>query len=151
MFCKSWLCLLMILCVSGCSGTIEDKWTKDRPQTFPATGTVTSDGQPLKGATVVFRSTGAEPRSAIGRTDAEGNFVLRTFEDGDGAVTGQQKVSITKTETEEIPAGINPDEVDFQPKVTSLIPKKYGSPETSGLTAEVTADGSNEFTFELAK
>tara|TARA_R110002095_G_scaffold1315_1_gene6971 strand:- start:418 stop:843 length:426 start_codon:yes stop_codon:yes gene_type:complete len=141
----------MVLCVSGCSGTTEDKWTKDRPETFPVTGTVTSDGQPLQEATVVFRSTGAEPRTAIGRTDARGNFVLRTFEDGDGAVRGQQKVSITKTETEKIPAGINLDEVDFQPKVTSLIPKKYGSPETSGLTAEVTADGPNEFTFKLGK
>ena len=128
MLSKSGLCLAMVLCVSGCSGTTEDKWTKDRPET-----------------------TGAEPRTAIGRTDARGNFVLRTFEDGDGAVRGQQKVSITKTETEKIPAGINLDEVDFQPKVTSLIPKKYGSPETSGLTAEVTADGPNEFTFKLGK
>ena len=141
----------MILCVSGCSGTTEDKWTKDRPQTFPATGTVTSDGQPLQGATVVFRSTGSEPRTAIGRTDAKGIFVLRTFEDGDGAIVGQHKVSITKTEIEKVPANINLDEVDFQPKVTSLIPEKYGSPETSGLTAEVTANGLNEFKFELTK
>jgi hypothetical protein len=33
----------------------------------------------------------------------------------------------------------------------SHLPKKYRSPQTSGLTAEVAAKGPNEFTFKLAK
>ena len=48
------LLLSMPLLTMSCSGSSEDKWTEQRPDTFPASGIVTFDGKPLPEATVVF-------------------------------------------------------------------------------------------------
>lgn len=147
--------LLLILFVAigctACSGTTEDKWTKQRPKTYPVTGTVNFDGKPLEGATIVFRSTNGESQAAVGRSDTAGQFTLRTFEDGDGAVAGEHNVSITCVKTEGPPEGANLDEMDVVIKEVSLIPKQYGDFKKSGLTATVTPDQENQVTFDLEK
>ncbi|QDV49426.1 carboxypeptidase regulatory-like domain-containing protein [Gimesia fumaroli] len=140
---------LMTITSTACSGPSEDKWTKQRPQTFPASGTVTFKGAPLEGATVIFRSNSGEPQAAVGRTDQEGKFQLRTFEDGDGAIAGEHSVAITCVKTEGPPEGANLDEANVVIKETSLIPQQYGDPKKSGLTATVVPDQENQFTFEL--
>lgn len=145
--------LLTILFISigftACSGTSEDKWTKQRPKTYPVAGTINFDGEPLEGATIVFRPTGEQPQAAVGRSNAEGEFQLRTFQDGDGAIAGDHSVSITCVKTEGPPAGANLDEVNVVIKEVSLIPEKYGDFKKSGLSAKVSQDEENIFTFDL--
>tara|TARA_R110002111_G_scaffold261826_1_gene335769 strand:+ start:27062 stop:27520 length:459 start_codon:yes stop_codon:yes gene_type:complete len=141
--------LLMTIGCTACSGPTEDKWTKDRPKTYPVTGTVTFEGKPLEAATIVFQSTGGTPQAAVGRSDKEGHFQLRTFADGDGAIAGEHNVTITCIKTEGPPEGANLDEIDIVIKETSLIPKQYGDVKKSGLTATVTPDQNNQVTFDL--
>lgn len=68
-----------------------------RPATAPVSGTVTLNGQPLEGATVVFMGEGAS-QAASGKTDASGKYQLTTFEPNDGAVIGNHQVTITKSD-----------------------------------------------------
>ena len=133
----------------GCSAGEDDEWTKNRPATYQARGTVTIDGNPLSDATVVFKPADSDGNTAVGRTDADGRFVLQTFENKDGAVAGKHLVTVTKVETTKPPAGANLDEINFVAEEKSVIPELYGNPTTSKLTAEVTAEGENDFTFAL--
>jgi len=136
----------------------------DRPATYAATGTVTQGGNPVEGATVTFVSTGSG-KSATGITDASGKFTLTTFASGDGAVPGQYGVKIAKYEGGGAVAaagggGAAPGEMpaDYGGAVeeketsgpVSLLPAKYESAESSGLTATVTDDANaNVFDFPL--
>jgi hypothetical protein len=101
-------------------------------ETAPVRGVVIIDGQPVEGATVVFNHVEGK-YAAVGVTDPNGNFVLRTFKQNDGAVPGVYRVAISK----KTDGGAD------------VVPMKYGDSNTSGLTAEVRA-GANEFRFELS-
>lgn len=101
------------LCFTGCDG---------RPKRVPIAGTVLIDGQPLKGGQIrIFPDTA---RSAQSMIDSEGHFELFTFETGDGAVLGEHRVEIKSAEN--VPGGVK-----------WLVPKKYTSFETSGITIKV--------------
>jgi len=122
--------------------------------TIAASGTVTHNGQPVEGATVVFSPEG-EGRAASGLTDASGRFQLQTLNPDDGVLPGKYQVAISKTQVE---GGMSEEESQAytaehgkSPEVTvkDLLPEKYKSPATSGLAAEVTASDKNEFTFDL--
>lgn len=148
------VCALLTLSWVGCFGGSSPS---DRPETYSATGTVTYNGQTVEEATVMFLPIDAgapDTRAAVGRTDASGKFVLTTFEGGDGALPGSYKIAIHKTfqppvpedETAEGgPGGGEPP----SPPAQELLPIKYKDPNTSGLTAEVSASGANTFTFDL--
>lgn len=148
------VCVLLTLSLGGCFG---GSTPSDRPETYSATGTVTHNGQAVDEATVMFLPVDAGTagtRAAVARTDASGKFVLTTFEGGDGALPGSYKVAIYKAfqppmpeeETAEGgPGGGEPP----APPAQELLPIKYKDPNTSGLTAEVSASGANTFTFEL--
>ncbi|EDL58287.1 peptidase associated/transthyretin-like domain-containing protein [Gimesia maris] len=148
---RSLTLLIITLICTACSGASEDKWTKQRPPTYPVTGTVKFNGTPLEGATVVFQSNGAQTQAAVGRTDKDGNFQMRTFEEGDGAIAGEHRVTITCVKTEGPADGTNLDEADVVIKETSLIPERYADAQKSGLTATVKPDQENAVTFELEK
>ena len=109
------------------------------PERVPVSGLVVYRDEPVAGAHVVFTPSNARPASA--RTDADGRFMLRTFQPADGAVLGTHLVTISKF------GGGNPDD-PYAPR-QSVLPTKYRRTSTSGLLAEVTADGKNDFTFEL--
>jgi carboxypeptidase family protein len=115
-------------------------------------GTVTYEGQPIEGANVIFGADG-EGRSASGTTDASGRFHLTTLEPYDGAIPGKYRVAVSKVEVENpmsadearewfIKHGGPPDGGNIK----NRLPEKY---KGSGLTAEVTKDGENDFTFDL--
>jgi hypothetical protein len=100
------------------------------------------------------------PRAAAGVTGADGTFELSTFGKNDGAVVGTHTVTITKIQSTVTGEGMSPDNPEGgygeamaqaarQAEVKTELPSKYANPETSGLTAEVTESGPNEFTFEL--
>lgn len=148
-----WLLVVAAACVAtGCSRYREDAWSRQWPARVPAGGTVTFAGRPVDGATVVFvTQTGGRYYNAIGVTDSAGRFRLQTFRPQDGAVPGSHAVKIEKLSYTEkpvkgpVPAGF-PTETRVE---VSHLPAQYRSPQTSGLTAEVTAKGPNEFTFVL--
>jgi len=139
----------------------------DRPKTFPVSGTVTLNGQPVEGAIVTFVPT-AGGKGATGRTDASGKYTLTTFASGDGAVPGQYNVKIVKFETTGTEAAAGPggaemdeeaytaaqdaaqeggeEEAAGAPK--NLLPEKYADPATSGLKATV-KEGDNTIDFAL--
>lgn len=110
------------------------------PDTVDVTGEVFHNGQPVDGANVVFTSDGP---IATGITDAQGKFTLRTFRDGDGAIAGMHRVTITKN----ISAPSTPE--DPYPTVKNMLPAQYARPDSSGLTADVSAEKENVFRFDL--
>ena len=97
--------------------------------TYPVEGKVVfADGSPateLAGYTVSFDS--AEQKvGANGVVGADGTFRIGTFEDDDGAMPGNYRVALTP------PA----PPVDEPPPAT-IIDKKYGDLDSSGLQAEI--------------
>src|SRR5581483_1306273 len=106
------------------------------------------NGQPLAGAMVTFTNPEAKT-AASGLTDAEGKFTLTTFQSGDGAVPGKQLVAVSKVESSgqnqitEKSAGPVFRPGGAPPTHRWVIPKKYGSPDTSGLTADVAESGNS--------
>lgn len=140
--------LLPLLLLAGCGGG-HDPWKEKRPKTTAVTGRVTYQGAALDEAIVTFHADGAGV-TAYGKTDAQGNFKLTTFEPDDGATFGEHIVAIQKFETIAPPA--DPEAAPrpgkpVEPK--SLIPERYGSATSSTLKATVSEGGKNEFVFEL--
>ncbi len=143
--------LLVSLLALGCAqpGT-------DRPATYVVTGTVTQDGQPVGGATIGFQPTGGST-GAVGKTDADGKYTLTTFASGDGALPGEYQVKIVKYDIEtteavdeDSEAYVAPNEDEEVPAPENLLPPNFADPATSGLTATVTEDASqNVFDFTL--
>jgi hypothetical protein len=108
----------------------------DAPKTAPVKGTVTMQGKPLPHVGVTFLPTGKGP-TASGNTNDQGEFTLMTSRPGDGAVIGTHKVAVGSA-----------DEGPRKPG-SPIIPEKYGSPNTTDLTAEVKAGQTNVITLEL--
>jgi len=140
---------VLLVLAAGCSGKKSNAWTKARPQTFPVAGAVMFEGKPVDGATVIFLAEG-KSLAATGVTGPDGRYVLRTFEPKDGAIAGKHAVTITKT-TEVVERPADPEAPLPSPKITQHLPAKYADRAKSGLAAEVSEKGSNEFTFELVK
>lgn len=157
---KNLLCYLTIFLTSfsviafvGCGGP---KW----PPTYKSSGTVTLDGTPVERASISFYPLdGQKPANAT--TDANGVFEVTSFNAGDGAMLGSFGVTIEKfpaVEIETTPGGVPYDESmntdegpspDSERDPVNELPEKYSDHEKSGLSATVTADGENVFTFEL--
>jgi hypothetical protein len=122
----------------------------------PVTGQVTFNGTPIQGASITFvPSTGGAPGFAM--TDAEGKYTARSSQ-GEGLPPGSYQVTVMKTDApppqstvSDQDAGYVPPDPDAPPTVIKdLLPAKYKDVQTSGLTAEVKADGKNEFNFPLS-
>ena len=142
----------------------DDPWLQLRPPTAEAGGRVLHNGQPIKGAVVCFISAFENPHrtySAIGVTNSEGRFLLNAFRGVIGAPIGPQQVTIQYM----VPTGRvfkEPmfeserfaDDSDFYEdpgvrEMASGIPRRYSEPEASGLTATITAEGPNNFLFNV--
>ncbi len=149
-------CMLLTLAatISGCGPST--------PKTYPVTGVVTLDDKPVAGATVTFIS---DKHSAATLTDADGKYAMSTFKQGDGAVPGEYKITVTKyqKDAEENPYGNDkPPEVEQTPEAISEaygkgytgppkgnaakapkewndVPSKYSDMNKSGLTLTVEA------------
>jgi len=141
--------LSVLALLAGCSSAASDKWTKDRPKTFPAEGVVTYKGQGVEDASVTFAPTDRNGTAAYALTDAEGKFALNTFGEKDGAAAGDYSVTVTKKHVDTTP---NPKDANGPPLKSvekSLIPNRYASSGTSQLKASVKDGGENKFSFEL--
>jgi hypothetical protein len=136
----------------GCSGS-----DANRPETAKAGGQVTLDGQPVADASVSLSPDGPG-RAAFGKTDAQGMFTLATTPTIEGVVPGTYRVSVVKQRTE---GGMTEAESQAYyettgqppppPRVTDELPEKYKAPATSELQVTVTAEGPNDFKFDLKK
>jgi hypothetical protein len=105
-------------------------------------GVVTYKGAPLEKAGVLFKP--EKGPMAFGTTDDQGHFRLSTA-NKDGALVGEHRVSISKTQ-QLSPQVAGERFPRYQTKF--LIPEKYGSPETSELSATVKR-GRNQLEFNL--
>jgi len=167
MFRSNWICLLCLVTLAGLVGCPRGK---PGLKTVAVTGTVTLDGQPVDGASVAFSPKAPDGKAAVGLTDSSGKFTLKTDGTTEGALPGSYTVTVSKT------SGGSADSAAMQPpsgqmsaeetaamakkaeemmrgggavEAKDLLPAKYKSPATSGLTAEVKKGGENNFTFEL--
>jgi hypothetical protein len=130
---------------------------------YPVSGTVTYNGQPLEKGVISFI-----PEKGAGATGAidKGSYTLSTGGEGDGALPGKYKVTITAKEDslEVAKADFLKDskgkgaDVSFVPrqylaaaaeKAKSLIPAGYGDTRTTTLIAEV-KEGSNTIPFTIS-
>ena len=140
------LVMVITLGIVGCGGSgAEPAFLKDL---VPATGTVTLDGKPLSGATVIFSPDisveGA--RSATAITDESGAYELITSvpgtsrEKSKGALPGQYLVSlslIAMPDGAPFPDDIIDENDAIARGAKQLVPEKYTDPQTSTLKATV--------------
>jgi hypothetical protein len=157
MFRKSVFCagfaIPVVLAILGCGDS------SGLPRRYPVSGTVTYNGKALEKGTINFTPADAKGRAA-GGTITDGRYSLTTQDPDDGALPGKYKVGVLSKETDPSTVDLKlkkPGEgaqteaekkamaTYFPQKVAaraaaqskSLVPAKYSSPETSGLTFEV--------------
>jgi hypothetical protein len=128
-----------VAAVIGCSG---EQRPDGLPKLYPCTITITQDGQPLAGATVILYDPAVTDRWTVsGLTNTSGTAVMRTHGQFPGVPEGRFKVVLSKTETE----GKGWDDPDSPKrtweniKVYSFVAKEYGKHETTPL--EIVVDG----------
>lgn len=130
--------------LSGCGGD-------GKVQRAKVSGTITYKGKPLVGANISFLPEKNGLPSGIGKTDANGKFVLGSYDPDDGAPVGRCKVAVSlRGPPKKLPKGMGEAFADqISDSGDPLIPLKYFSPESSGFSEEVVAGKNNVFTFEL--
>jgi hypothetical protein len=114
-------------------------------------GTVTLDGQPVEGATVLFTPLAEGAPTARGVTGPGGAFELTTSKEKDGALPGEYKVTVTYTEPVELSSavgGVDAMKAGMQMREKAarrppkyIIPPAYSNPATTPLTQKVPAAG----------
>lgn len=147
------MCLpVALVLLAGCSGS-------NLPKTYPVTGVVTYNGKPVEGAAVTLIPSNDNGRSAGGETDVNGKFSVKTYlspqDQPEGAVAGEYTITVTKLEKRELPEGMKPEEAikvfrDMGPP-KQLLPKQYGSPNTSELKVTITDTAPEPLTLDLVK
>jgi len=134
-----WLVLAAVLACPACSGGLQT-----------VRGKVIYDGNPIKGAVVIFHPKTGDAVTALrpsGVTDENGVFTLATQKDP-GAPAGEYQVTVIWPEPraatdDKIPIGI--------PDAPDRLKGRYADPEKSGLAATIKS-GPNELApFELKK
>ena len=138
---------------------------------FPVTkvtGTITWNGEPVENAMVTFIPDSSSGTVATAQTDKSGKYVLKTYlgdQTAYGAFSGGYKVTIVKriqTNFSDLSIeNLSPEEQDAlsnqvtaalrgrSPSYEYIVPKKYESQLTSGLTADVPEKGKTVCDFDL--
>jgi len=143
--CCSSILMLLVACAAGCGGG---------SVTIPIHGEASYNGQPMADGIVVYiPKDSSVGRQASGRILSDGTFELTTFKKADGVVPGEYDIVIyayaphpgepkTRAEHEAIAkaGGL---------KRGFVIPEKYVSPQTSGLSDSVNTDHSGFKRLEL--
>lgn len=161
--------LLLLTLAAGMTAGCGDKLS-------PVNGTVTYDGSPVDGATVMFMTENGS-KTATGRTDGSGKFALE-YNNAPGIPAGTYKVMVTRTKviegqapgdpgakidtgylakmkakdlpnTSGPPAGLMPGTKSGTQKADiGDLPSVYSSPTTTPLTVTVPASGPVELKLE---
>lgn len=152
-----------LLTVLGCS--VDD----GLGSRYSVSGMVKYKGSPIATGTIGFSPENQSARGASGEI-TNGSYTLTTQAPGDGAMPGKYKVSIAAkgavdaevaknmlrddmkkkgVDVSKLPLNVPPEYLAKAAKqAKSLIPEKYASPSSSGLTATVEAK-SNTIDFNL--
>lgn len=141
-FVSFFLCLLFII-VCGCGSD----GLPIQP-THPVKGSVTLNGKPVENVTVVLQPVDAKAfkmnERPQGKTNAQGEFTIFTYKEGDGAPIGEYKAGVAL-----IVLNDSGDDQVKREKTSTFIPYKYQKPETSGLTVTVKAGANQIPAFDL--
>jgi hypothetical protein len=150
------LFLVMLSCCVLTAGCGSEK--VNRPPVFKVAGKVTMQGKPVPNADVTFIHKESN-RAAFGKTNAEGEYKLTTFNANDGAVEGRHDISVVDIPPPpETPAIASVESEQYQPpkigedtmpKPKSRLPQRYADTATSGLFGVVNPDGENVVDLEL--
>ncbi|MDR1491768.1 MAG: carboxypeptidase-like regulatory domain-containing protein [Planctomycetaceae bacterium] len=141
------LFLLIFACLIGCKKTDPRK-----AGLVSASGTITYNGSPLDGATIVFMPKESAKQGAGALSDASGKFALTTVSDNDGAYSGEYTVYILKEEPLQIS---DAEALEYSrqgktpPKPKSLIPVKYTNPDQPLINFTIPAAGEKNLIIEL--
>jgi hypothetical protein len=130
------LALIALTTSAGCGSS--------PPKLVPAEGVILIDGEPAADISVQFlpdEIEGEKRPTSYGVTDSEGRFVLKTYEQGEGAVVGGHSVILVDTLEERPEQG---QELSAPPRLDS----RYAT-ITAGLRAEVT-DGGGPITVDVS-
>jgi hypothetical protein len=159
--------LLLAVIITGCGPGAVGEGSRER--VYKVRGKITLSGAPIANANVSFSPKAKQP-AAIGKTGANGEFILTTYDPGDGAAAGDYVVLVTKdlrpAETVASPPSGHrqgqKDSLDYgamhaqlsqpageAPPATSALPEKYSRLDQSDLKATVKTDDSNVFAFDL--
>ncbi|MCR9119167.1 MAG: carboxypeptidase-like regulatory domain-containing protein [bacterium] len=141
-------CLLIMTSFVGCGSMASDKWTEGRAKLVPVKGVVLLDGKPIAGANVNFHSQ-TEELTAYAMTDAQGGFVLTTYDSGDGVVVGAHKVSVKKLEVKTVMDPEDPERGPISSEEIWHTPRVYASESATPLTIEIPAVGNTDLKIEL--
>jgi hypothetical protein len=139
---------LLLITAFGCGGS-------DKVKVYPVSGTVTFDGEPMKGGgSIAFVPTGKDAGKAPGgEIDENGNYVLNTYVEGDGAMAGSFRVvisQVTSEEPESTPDGTPPPKQSAGLAQRYFIPAVYSDFANSPLKATV-EESANEINFDLKR
>ena len=129
----------ILLCsVTGCG----ESPNPNAREVTPVRGTISFRGKPIPDATVRFH-----PSSPVndgkpiviprGHVNNSGEFVVSTYQAGDGAPVGEYQLSVSWQGPLK---GVDEDEED---RLKELLPRKYHSPKTSQLTFIVSPNAEN--------
>jgi hypothetical protein len=129
------ICLLALLLLSGCGG-------ETGPRTVEASGVVTLDGKGVEGAQVTFIDANAS-NPAVATTDANGKFSLKYNGEKNGAIPGDYKVQVSKTQLQ----GNNNGGAEIT--ISYGLPQRYANIVTSGLTQNVPERGIDNIELKL--
>lgn len=120
--------LLVTIPLYGCFGGGGAK-----PETVHVSGTVTYRGAPLsKGQVTFIKKGGGDARPAIGIIDENGRYEMSSYGDRDGVVPGEYDIVVVSLGPE-----LSDEDYGKGLERKSLIPKRYGSVVTSGLSIAV--------------
>ena len=112
----------------------------------PVRGQVLYNGAPLRFGSVTFQPASGQPAQA--QIQPDGTFELATRGEGAGAVVGPNRVRVTCYEGQD-PAYVPTEPQSETTLGRSLIPERYTTYESSGLTVEVKPDHSESVVLEL--
>lgn len=126
---------LSVVSIVGCGGETGPKLVK-------VTGKVTIGGKPAQSATIIFQPVG-EGTVASATIGDDGTYDLVTQERF-GAIPGSYKVEIVCMQQ----GSYDPD-AGQKPPLPCNVPPKYGTADSSGLTADVKDPQEGPIDFEL--
>jgi hypothetical protein len=126
---------------------------------YPVRGTVTYKGTNVAKGQISFIPESKDGRAANGEI-SDGAYFLTTAVNGDGALPGKYKVTISALEVElppEAKSGPGGGQAfaqskargEVMKKAKSLVPAKYGAIDKTSLGAEVEAKPNNKIDFPL--
>ncbi len=134
-----WMVLLLPCCLCcACSG-------RHGLSTYSVQGKVFYLDKPTPRAVVYLHPLDEANKTAsirpCGLVQEDGSFTLTTYKPGDGAPAGHYGVSVFWTS----PSKVGDRDVD------NLLPERYASPATSGLTVEIKEESNELAPFQLSR